>query len=82
MGQFLLGQLFAGGAALFVFKARLNFLSADNGLQFNEHKLHKELAAEKTKDAASFLSDSAALKQGGPPATVPGAMGGPALRRM
>jgi len=46
---------------------------ADDGLQFNERKLSKELAAEKTKDsvndvllneAVSILSDSAALKEG------------------
>ena len=46
---------------------------ADDGLQFNERKLSKELAVEKTKDAVndvllneavSILSDSAALKEG------------------
>ncbi|MEO6276553.1 carboxy terminal-processing peptidase [Roseateles sp.] len=46
---------------------------ADDGLQFNERKLGKELAAEKTKDAAndallneavSILSDSTAMKEG------------------
>ena len=46
---------------------------ADDGLQFNERKLSKELAAEKTRDAVndvllneavSILSDSAALKEG------------------
>jgi carboxyl-terminal processing protease len=46
---------------------------ADDGLQFNERKLSKELAIEKTQksvndvllnEAVSILSDSAALKEG------------------
>ena len=46
---------------------------ADDGLQFNERKLDKDLAAEKTRttiddalldEAVSILSDSAALKDG------------------
>ena len=46
---------------------------ADDGLQFNERKLDKDLAAEKTRktiddalldEAVSILSDSAALKEG------------------
>ena len=46
---------------------------ADDGLQFNERKLDKDLAVEKTKntindslldEAVSILSDSAALKEG------------------
>ena len=49
---------------------------ADDGLQFNERKLGKDLAAEKTKDAVtdallneavSILSDNVALKQGKSP---------------
>jgi len=48
---------------------------ADDGLQFNERKLGKDLAAEKTRkavkdillnEAVSILSDSAALKEGKP----------------
>jgi carboxyl-terminal processing protease len=46
---------------------------ADDGLQFNERKLDKDLAVEKTRktiedafldEAVSILSDSAALKEG------------------
>ncbi len=52
---------------------------ADDGLQFNERKLDKDLAAEKTRttiadalldEAVSILSDSAALKQGQSQATA------------
>ena len=53
---------------------------ADDGLQFNERKLGRDLAAQKTRDAVtdvllneavSILSDSVALKQGRPATAVP-----------
>ena len=61
-----------GGAGAGAAQAGASTL-ADDGLQFNERKLGKELAAAKTKDAVndvilneavSILSDSVALKQG------------------
>ncbi len=63
---------------------------ADDGLQFNERKLGKDLAAEKTKDAVkdvllneavNILSDSVALKQGKSLATAADSSSGPVVVR-
>ncbi|MDQ2779400.1 MAG: carboxy terminal-processing peptidase, partial [Pseudomonadota bacterium] len=61
---------------------------ADDGLQFNERKLGKDLAAQKTKDAVkdtilneavSIVSDSAALKSGNARVAAGDASSGPVL---